>query len=339
MTSPLADAARWQAWDGFVATVPAAGFMQSSAWARFRERVGFEHFAVILKDGDEVVGGALVGKRSRVAGDCFYYIQDGPVLPEDPALAEEVFDAVLAGLRRHAAAEGLNVSHLRIEPRWQDLPAFVRGFSAPPFDEQRYREPRHTLCIDLRPSEEDILAQMKPKGRYSVRLARRHGVEIVEDNSPRGVEDFIRIQRRTADRQRIGRLPPIHFRQMVAEVGGEGRMSLYFAEYRGRRLATALVVRFGDRATYFYGGSLVLYRRVMAPYLLHFEIMRSARAAGCRWYDLWGVAPADEPDHPWQRISAFKRKLGGVEVRLVQTLDCVFDAAAYERYWRKMRDR
>ena len=110
------------------------------------------------------------------------------------------------------------------------------------------------------------------------------------------------------------------------------RGAIFFAEYQGMRLATALVVYFGRRATYFYGGSLARYRRVMAPCLLHFEIMRRAKARGLEWYDLWGVAPEDEPEHPWANISAFKRKFGGVEVHLVPTLDLVYDQAAYDEY-------
>jgi hypothetical protein len=66
--------------------------------------------------------------------------------------------------------------------------------------------------------------------------------------------------------------------------------------------------------------------------LLHFEIMRKAKASGCEWYDLWGVAPAGQPDHAWQQISEFKRKLGGVEVQFVPTLDYVYDAAAYDQF-------
>jgi lipid II:glycine glycyltransferase (peptidoglycan interpeptide bridge formation enzyme) len=305
--------------------------MQSSAWAKVRARVGYEHFAVTLKDGDAIVGGALVGKWTYEPGRCFYYIQEGPVLPADEASAAQVFDAVLDSVARHVEAEEATVSHLRIEPRWQQLPAFVRGFQPPPFADD-YWEPRHTLCIDLRASEDEILAQMKPKGRYNVRVARKHGVAVVEDNSDQGLADFMRIQRRTAQRQGIGVKPPSYFRCLVAEFAAVHQVSLYFAEYRGRRLATALVITFGERATYFFGGSLDLYRRVMAPYLLHFEIMRRAKAAGSEWYDLWGVAPPQQPEHSFQRISAFKHKLGGVDVHLVPTLDHVFDKAAYDRY-------
>ena len=331
MSAGSAVADRWQAWDRFVETVPESGFMQSSAWARFRSRVGFEHFAVTIKDGDAIVGGALVGKWFYDPQHCFYYVQDGPVLPTDEKAAAEVFAAVLDSVERHRAAEEATVSHLRIEPRWQRLLDCVRGFDLPGFSD-RFREPRDTLCIDLRPSEDQILAQMRPKGRYNIRVARRHGVSVVEDNSPQGLADFIRIQRRTAVRQGIDAKPPSYFRDMFDELGAQSAVSLFFAEYRGRRLATAWVVRFGQRATYFFGGSLLLHRRVMAPYLMHFEAMRSVKAAGCQSYDLWGVSPPDQPWHAWQQISEFKRKFGGAEVRLVPTLDHVYDAAAYEHF-------
>lgn len=324
--------ARWRAWDHFVAGTSDTGFMQSSAWAQFRGRGGCEHFAVTLKDGDAIVGGALVGKWTYEPGHCFYYVQEGPVLPADEAGAAEVFDAVLESIERHRKAEDATVSHLRIEPRWQHLPDFVRGFRPLAFADYRFSEPRNTLCLDLRPSEDEILAQMKPKGRYNVRVARKHGVTVVRDNSYQGLIDFMRIQRCTAVRKGMRPVAPDYFRTMLAELVPRGQASLFFAEHRGRRLATALVVTFGRRATYLYGGSLLAQRRVMAPSLLHFEIMRRAKASGCEWYDLWGVAPSDQPGHAWRQISEFKRKLGGVEVQLVPTLDYVYDAAAYDQF-------
>src|SRR5882724_5979877 len=121
------DVARWRAWDRFLAGTPDTGFMQSSAWAQFRARAGCEHFAVTLKDGDAIVGGALVGKWTYEPGRCFYYVQEGPVLPADEDSAAEVFNAVLDNIERHRQAEDATVSHLRIEPRWQRLPDFVRG--------------------------------------------------------------------------------------------------------------------------------------------------------------------------------------------------------------------
>lgn len=333
----LLEADRWKAWDSFLEATPYTGFMQSSWWAEFRAPMGYEHFGVTLKDEGAIVGGAMVAKWSYAPGSCFYYIQDGPVLPHDEQAAGEVFQAILGIVDQHRRDEEEVVSHLRIEPRWERLPNFVHGFHPPTFSDD-YMEPRNTLCVDLRLSEEEILAQMKPKGRYNIRVAQKHGVAVVEDTTDHGLADFLRIQRRTTVRQRIGAKPPSYFRTLLSLLSSARKISIYFAEYQGRRLSTALVVHFGRRATYFFGGSLALHREVMAPYLLHFEIMRRARAAGHEWYDLWGIAPQDDPDHPWQNISIFKRKFGGLELNLVPTLDYVYDSAAYEHYIATERD-
>src|SRR5688572_11123284 len=121
---PLLDTDRWKSWDRFLEATPDTGFMQSSWWAEFRAPVGYEHFGVTLKDQDTIVGGALVAKWSYAPQSCFYYIQDGPVLPCDEASAGEVFEALLKIIDDHRKAEQETVSHLRIEPRWERLPSF-----------------------------------------------------------------------------------------------------------------------------------------------------------------------------------------------------------------------
>ncbi len=343
MSLPLSEsdghsgADRWKAWDSFLEATPDAGFMQSSWYADFRASVGYECFGVVLKDQDVIVGGAMVVKWSYAPYGCFYYISDGPVLPGQEPAASEAFDAILEIIEKHRKSEAETVSHLRIEPRWRSLPSFVRGFQTLTFPDA-YTEPRNTLCIDLRPSEDAILAQMKPKGRYNVRIARRHGVSVIEDTSDQGLADFLRIYKRTVVRQRIDAKPPGYFRTLLGILSDRRQVSIFFAEYRGRRLAAALVVYFGRRATYFFGGSLVVQRRLMAPYLLQFEIMRRAKARGCEWYDLWGVAPEGATDDPWHDISVFKRKFGGLELNLVPTLDHVYDPEAYDHYVASTRE-
>jgi peptidoglycan pentaglycine glycine transferase (the first glycine) len=331
MSSATSPMNRWKAWDNFLETTPDTGFMQSSSWADFRLTAGFEHFGAILKDQNGILGGAIVQRYACCSKNCFYYIQDGPVLPTDNMLAAEVFEAILAEIDSRRTSEQQTVSHLRIEPRWQRMPDFASGFEAQSSDAD-FIEPRRTLWIDLRCSEEAILAQMKPKGRYNIRVAQKHGVSVTEDTSEQGLEDFQSIYEDMAARQGIDAKPPDYFETLLSILSCEKRGSIFFAELQGKRLAAAVVVYFGRRATYFFGGSLDLCRNVMAPYLLHFEIMRRAKALGYEWYDLWGVAPENEPEDPWQDISVFKRKFGGQEIEFVPTLDYVYDHAAYEHY-------
>lgn len=322
----------WQAWTTLLERTPETGFMQAPWWAEFRGAVGYRHFGITLKHGGAMVGGAVVHRLAFDDERCFYYIPEGPVLPSDPDLAEGVFAAILDEVEARRRWDELRVSHLRIEPRWASLPPFVTGFTPlAPFSD-RYIEPRNTLCIDLRLPEGEILAQMKPKGRYNIRLAQRHGVRVVEDTSAAGLADFIGLHDRMAERQRIRGKPDDYFEGLLQVFTVLRNGALFFAEYGGERIATALVIYFGKRATYFFGASLDHHREVMAPYLLHWEVMRAARRLGCEWYDLWGIAPAGTGDHPWRDITVFKRKFGGVELNLVPTLDRVYDRDAYERF-------
>ncbi len=316
---------------------PYSGFMQSSWWADFRAATGYEHFGAVLKERGGILGGAMVLKLSYARGRCFYYIPEGPVLPADEAVAGQLFEAILREIDHRRKSEEETVSHLRIEPRWQRLPGFVSGFRTPAFPDG-YMEPRNTLCVDLRPSEAAILAQMKKKGRYNIHLAQRYGVSVLEDISEQGLADFMSIYEDTASRQGFEPKPAEYFHKLVYLLASRRQGSLYFAEYQGARLAALLVVYFGSRATSFFGGTLASDRRVMATYLLHFEIMRRAKAMGCEWYDFWGVAPQNELDNSWQDFSVFKRKFGGVEVNLVPTLDYVYDPGAYEDYVKLQSD-
>jgi peptidoglycan pentaglycine glycine transferase (the first glycine) len=319
---------RWTAWNEFLESKTDTGFLQSSWWADLRVPCGWGHFGVVHRDEETIVGGAVVMTCSFAPEKCFYYIPEGPVLPESESDAEQVFRKTMEFIEKKRQNEQQVVSHLRIEPRWERVPGFVRGFQ----EADENLEPRDTLCIDLNPSESALLARMKPKGRYNIGVARRHGVSVVEDVSPQGIEDFLDIYGEMVARQDLGEKDPDYFRALIPALSALQRGSLFFAEYQGMRLATALVVYFGRRATYLHGASRAIHREVMAPYLLHFEIMRKAKALGFATYDLWGVAPQSEPHHPWTNFSVFKRKLGGRELNLVPTLDYIYDPAAYEDF-------
>jgi peptidoglycan pentaglycine glycine transferase (the first glycine) len=221
------------------------------------------------------------------------------------------------------------VSHLAINPRWQHVPGFLTGFQEA---SRYYGSPRDTLCVDLNSSEHAILAQMKPKGRYNISVARRHGVSVVEDMSPQGTADFLDICGEMYARKNIGGFDPDYFHELIPILSSSRRGSIFFAEFQGVRIASALMVYFGRTTTYYHGGSRAVHRNVMAPYLLQFESMRRAKSLGCQCYDLFGVAPQDRPGDGWADISIFKRKFGGRELRLVPTLEYIYDADAYQEW-------
>jgi lipid II:glycine glycyltransferase (peptidoglycan interpeptide bridge formation enzyme) len=322
------------AWDHFLeSSRPDIGFKQSSWWTEFLSEQGWESFGAVSKDADVICGGANVLIRSFARDRCYYYIAHGPVLPGKQEDAEEVFAALLEHIAEVRRADPRVVSHLRLEANWVERPSFIEGCK----EVSGWVDPRLTLRVDLSEPATAILEQMKPKGRYNIRVAQRKGVSIVEDVSPQGVADFLGIYNKTLRRHRVHRHTSDYFRSLAERLAVQNRGTILFAEYQGERIATALFIYFGDTATYNYGGSLTVHRNVMAPYLLHFEAMLRAKARGHRWYDFYGVAPVDQPDDPWADFSAFKRKFGGQERKLVPALDFIYDQDAYQEYRRRRR--
>src|SRR5262245_6257886 len=209
------ESGKWTAWEKFLESRSNTGFRQSSWYAAFRGAYhGWKHFGSVLRDGETVVGGAVVFARSFAPKKSYYYIPDGPVLlesdPDDEQ--EQVFRTIMESIEEKRQNEQHVISHLCINPRWEHVPGFATGFQE---SSHYYGSPRDTLCIDLNASESAILAQMKPKGRYNIGVARRYGVSVVEDVSPQGIQDFLNIYGETFDRKGLHRLDPDYFHTLI----------------------------------------------------------------------------------------------------------------------------
>ncbi|HEV2952674.1 MAG TPA: peptidoglycan bridge formation glycyltransferase FemA/FemB family protein, partial [Candidatus Dormibacteraeota bacterium] len=99
----------------------------------------------------------------------------------------------------------------------------------------------------------------------------------------------------------------------------------YVARVAGKPCAAAVVARFGGRAYYLYAGSTGEHRDANPAYAALWAGIKAAAQAGCRDFDLWGVAPSDQPNHPWAGLSVFKRGFGADEVEYVGCWEIIFD--------------
>lgn len=190
--------------------------------------------------------------------------------------------------------------------------------------------PRNTLTIDLTGSEEEILKQMKQKGRYNIRKAEKAGVYVrVSDGE--GMEEFYEMLKETAKRDGFH----LHRRDFYENFLNilEGRGRLYLARKDHDLLGGMIVTHFGDRATYYFGASGEKSRGAMAPYALQWFAMQEAKLAVCKEYDFLGVAP-EESDvakgegwakkHQLAGVTQFKTRFGGKRVNYVPARVFVF---------------
>lgn len=177
--------------------------------------------------------------------------------------------------------------------------------------------PRTTLQLDLEPSEEEILAQMKPKGRYNIRLAEKKGVttelytasDIEKGTDP--VKEFYTIALETTKRDGFSAHSYEYYKQFVKLLGNKAFVIL--ARYEDTVIAAGIFTLMGSTCTYYYGASSNEYRQVMAPYLVQWEAIQHAKKHGATLYDFLGIN-----DDGKQAVGAkldgvtdFKLKFGG----------------------------
>ena len=305
-----------EAWDALVAAHPASGFMQSWAWSIAKELEGYRALRLGLFEGGVLRGGGIAFLFPSPAEGGLAAMPDGPVLDWGAPDAAAAFRALVAAVRR--AAGGRYLVALRVEPRLESVPTPLAGLPRSPMD----LVPDVTWEVDLGP-EPEMLARMKPKGRYNARLAIRRGVEVVSASDPADVHTFYALMDRTAAFHDFLLEPKSAFINLFQSLfPGMGRFA--FARYKGVTLAAALTVRHGATVTYLYGGHLPLFPDVMASHALHWHVMREAAREGYRVYDLYGYVPPGQPDHPYDRFSRFKEKFGGRPVVRMGSRDVIF---------------
>jgi lipid II:glycine glycyltransferase (peptidoglycan interpeptide bridge formation enzyme) len=321
----------------------AASFLQSGFWGSFKAGFGWNARAFLADWGD---GGklpllAIRRRLGRLAS--FAYVPWGPELPagidsdEDRSAALTAIATALKGLLPPDTA------FIRFDPPW----ASTGVDAAPPRVLGRFRragadiQPPDTVVIDLEPDEAAILAAMKPKWRYNIRLAEKRGV-VVRRPDAAGLDEFYRLLKSTGRRDGIAVHAKEYYAALFEHAAAYGRgagapadaggpeasapealalgqeVRLYLAEAPGQaagepgeNLAAAIVLLRGAEATYLYGASADSRRELMPAYALQWRAMRDAKASGGLSYDLFGIPPNDDPDHPMSGLYRFKTGFGG----------------------------
>ncbi|MBN2051284.1 MAG: peptidoglycan bridge formation glycyltransferase FemA/FemB family protein, partial [Spirochaetales bacterium] len=183
-------------------------------------------------------------------------------------------------------------------------------------------QPPDTVMIPLEPPEEDLLAAMKHKTRYNIRLAEKKGVRVTE-GSEADLSDWHRLYEETLRRDRIAGHSRRYFKTLFSQGRSFGQgapvLRLLFAEAQGERVAAVIVGRCGLRATYLYGASSNRHRNLMPAYALQWHAMKTEKAAGTSNYDLFGIPPAEDENHPMHGLYRFKTGFGG---RIVHRPGC-----------------
>ena len=351
-------------WNSIISKLPNPHFLQTYEWGQVKAKYGWSPlFAVWDSDGRWIVEGdtnllstfqtpvatALILKRQIISNAfaarlSILYAPKGPVLDWTN---ESLRNRVLNDLQSLAKKQG--AIFLKMDP---DV---VLGTGIPNGDgdvidnggqavmselERRgWRlssdqiQFKNTVLIDLHPSEEEMLARMKQKTRYNIRLAEKKGV-LVRIGTLEDLDMLYKMYAETSVRDRFvirdnGYYQTVWKTFMSSE---EPTCEPLIADVDGEPVAAIFVFYFAGRAYYVYGMSRNAHREKMPTYLLLWEAMKRAKAKGCDVYDLWGAPDVfDESDSMWG-VYRFKEGLGGELVRTLGAWDFAPNPFWYKMY-------
>jgi len=195
--------------------------------------------------------------------------------------------------------------------------------------------PSTTLILNLEKIEDVLLGEMHEKTRYNVRLASRKGVSCAKSEE---FEYFWKLMEETAKRDGFKIHPKLYYEKML-EISF---VELWVAKHEGKILAAGIWSFFGDTFTYLHGASSSENRNLMAPYLLHWEVIKNAKSRGFKFYDFWGVCSSKNTPSldgrgqgegdSWSGITRFKKGFGGEVVEYPGTHDLPISKFWYSVY-------
>ena len=317
-----------ESWNQALLRLPRPHVLQSWEWGQFKARHGWSAERWLWQASDSTPRAAALILQRRVSRLpwSILYVPKGPIV--DPSDAG-VGNAVLAHLEQMVRERW--AIQVKIDP---DVPADdpsildrlgARGWR--PSQEQI--QFRNTMTLDLTQSEDELLAGMKSKWRYNVRLAGRRGV-VVRPGTVGDLPQLYQMYRETALRDGFVIRPQAYYQDAWGSFIQTGLAQPLIAEIEGEAIAMLILFCFGDRAWYMYGASRNQHREKMPNHLLQWEAMRWARANGCTVYDFWGAPDVlDEHDSMWG-VYRFKQGFGAT---FVQHLGAYDYPASRLGYW------
>jgi peptidoglycan pentaglycine glycine transferase (the first glycine) len=326
-------------WIKFLETHPDAHLLQTTPWGDLKAGFGWEPVRVRIDSSGNTEGGtgAQILFRKLPLGFSVAYIPKGPLFsqPGDPT---RQWSRLLPEI--DAACKKRRAIFLKVEPdRWENASDLVEP--PPGFSQSEHAiQPNRTLVVDLRGDDQSVLARMKQKTRYNIKLALKKGVVI---HPSADINGFHKLMQTTSQRDGFGVHSLRYYQRAYELFHPRGACELLLADFQGEPLAGLMVFIQGKRAWYFYGASASDHRERMPNYLLQWEAMRWARSRGCLEYDLWGVPDEEETtlenqflnrsDGLWG-VYRFKRGFGGRLCRSVGPWDRVYIHLLYNAYRR-----
>jgi lipid II:glycine glycyltransferase (peptidoglycan interpeptide bridge formation enzyme) len=324
-----------EVWESFLLECEEKTFLQSWNWGEFQKRMSSKIWRFGVFTGDIIEGVCLVSKISAKRGT-YLLVQHGPVTKTaewkiKDGKDKKILSALLEKLKEIEKQK--KTSFIRISPIFPEIEENKKIFK----DLKFRKAPMHanayeaTWKLDITPSQDDLMKNMRKTTRYLVRQAMKNpDISIEKSEKLNDADTYKSLNAEVAKRQNFTPFSDKYIENEFDLFSADGQACWFFGKYKNDLAAAALVVFWQGIGFYHQAASISKYSKLSIPYLLQWEAIKEAKGRGCKIYDFWGYAdPQKFPKHPWAGPTLFKMGFGGYNKDYVKTQDFPLS----KKYW------
>lgn len=168
---------------------------------------------------------------------------------------------------------------------------------------------QYTAVIDLSKSIDDILANMKPKWRYNIKVAHKKWVEaLIVDKTEKNISDYYKLMNETTSRDNFSWNTLNYYINFLNTIK-DSKLILAYKDWVA--IAGWIFVFWKEVSIYYYWASTSKkeYRNLMAPYAVQFLAIQEAKNRESKVYDFLWIAWPNEKNSELSWVTDFKLKL------------------------------
>ena len=328
-------------WNSFLTSQPRGHLLQSYEWGELNQYLGGHIYRLGALENGRLIGSMMLTVSPvpiplPVPGMRFnwLYSSRGPTVerPDSPALT-----SLIESVQKITRAERVVV--LRLEPNIADddpqLDRWLATYHKLGFQTNHNAvHGRRSWVLDIKPDEEQLLANFKMTWRQNVRSAERKGVTIREAQNEADFDAYYELLKVTSERDAFFIHNKDYHREILRQFSEKGDAVLYLAEHEGEAIAAKMLIRFGDWCWDMFGASSNNKRNLKPTYLLQYRCIQWAKARGCSYFDFRTIPEILEPGEEMWGVYEYKKGFGGFSRMNMPTQDYVYRPLIYNA-WRK----
>lgn len=270
-------------WDQFLANTAGGHHVQTSLWAQVKASLNWKPLRVIITHQKRIVAGGQLLYRSISPMLRVGYLTKGPLCDEThPEAAQVIMEQILCvSHEKHLqllvvqpANNGTQVAAL--------LPTL--GFQPSLLE----LAPIASILLDLSPSLEQLMANMKRQTRQNIRRGLQAGFFVYEGNQV-DLKDFYQLHLATSQRQNFPPYTFEYYQNMWRAFEPIGAIGLIVAKFSGEPVSALLLIPFGETVIAKILGWSGQQASLRPNDAIFWQAIIWAKAHGFRYFDFEGV--------------------------------------------------